>query len=285
MEIDYRALKRQARQAMRQTHPNSWIVTLTYLLITTGFSLLLDLIPVPAAKSGISTPIIFLNILYWLYAMVVAFGFTLWCLWTARKLDPGLGSLAQGFSVVWKVVLMDLGILLRTALWCLAVSLCVSLLMMPLLNPFAIVAAAVAVPVTAYIAFLRYSLAPYFLADDPDAGSTAAISRSAAAMRGFKFQLFKLDLSFLGWELLSSVLASAVVSIFLYRSGLVPPLTADFGTWQQVIGSVNGSLAVGFGTALATLPIRLWVLPYHGVSRALFYNARLQFRREDSAAA
>ena len=49
----------------------------------------------------------------------------------------------------------------------------------------------------------RYRLAYYLLLDDPDMGSLEAISRSKQAMRGWKGSLFVLDLSFLGWILLT----------------------------------------------------------------------------------
>ena len=99
MVIDRRELKRQAREAIRVSRPSFWVVTLVYLLMTTGVSTLAGLL-VPAPDTGnISLPALFLSILLSLYSTVVGFGFTLWSMWTSRKLSPGLGALADGFSV------------------------------------------------------------------------------------------------------------------------------------------------------------------------------------------
>lgn len=56
MEIDRRELKRQAREAIRLSRPSFWVVTLVYLLMTTGVSTLAGLL-VPAPDTGnISLP-------------------------------------------------------------------------------------------------------------------------------------------------------------------------------------------------------------------------------------
>ena len=36
MELNRRELKAQARERMRETHPPFWLLTLVYLLLTTG---------------------------------------------------------------------------------------------------------------------------------------------------------------------------------------------------------------------------------------------------------
>lgn len=52
------------------------------------------------------------------------------------------------------------------------------------------------------IAALRYSMAPYIMAENPDIGINEAIERSKDMMRGNKWRLFVLYLSFIGWALL-----------------------------------------------------------------------------------
>ena len=54
---------------------------------------------------------------------------------------------------------------------------------------------------------------PYLLADDPTLSGMAAISRSWADMKGYKWKLFVLNLSFFGWGLLS-VLTLGILAIF-----------------------------------------------------------------------
>lgn len=50
---------------------------------------------------------------------------------------------------------------------------------------------------------LDYSMIPYVIADDPDVSAIEAMKRSKSMMRGNRWRLFVLHLSFLGWYLLS----------------------------------------------------------------------------------
>ena len=43
MELNRRELKAQARERMRETRPPFWLLTLVYILLTTGVSTLADL--------------------------------------------------------------------------------------------------------------------------------------------------------------------------------------------------------------------------------------------------
>ena len=49
------------------------------------------------------------------------------------------------------------------------------------------------------VAAYRYALAPYLMAEHPEMGVMEAISQSKALMRGNKWRLFCLQLSFIGW--------------------------------------------------------------------------------------
>lgn len=52
------------------------------------------------------------------------------------------------------------------------------------------------------IAAYRYSMAHYILIDNPDMPSLEAIAASTEMMKGYKWKLFLLQLSFIGWFLL-----------------------------------------------------------------------------------
>jgi uncharacterized membrane protein len=47
-----------------------------------------------------------------------------------------------------------------------------------------------------------YALTPYILVDNPELGPNQARLKSIEMMRGYKWKLFGLDLSFIGWILL-----------------------------------------------------------------------------------
>ncbi len=53
-----------------------------------------------------------------------------------------------------------------------------------------------------YIAFYRYSMAPYILMDNPEMTGIEAIRASKELMHGKKWKLFCVDFSFIGWILL-----------------------------------------------------------------------------------
>lgn len=53
------------------------------------------------------------------------------------------------------------------------------------------------------VAALRYALAPYYLAENPELTAAEAINKSKAAMADKKFTLFVLLLSFIGWALMA----------------------------------------------------------------------------------
>ena len=275
MGIDRRTLKRQAREDMGLPKPDFRVVTLTYILMTAGVSIVCSLIPLPAGSdSGPSSTALFLSLLLLLYGTVVAFGYTLWALWASRRLNPGPGALIQGFSVAGRVIYMRLLILVRLLGVCLIASLLTPLfLLVPLLLiPAGLVFVAVLISVS-----LSYALAPYLLADRPDDGAGAAVRRSAQLMRGWKWELFKLELSFWGWVLLRWLLLAAALGCTIWYSGL-PQNFADLEPVDLVMWAyfISNSLMAFSLSTLLTLPLVLWLTPYQEVSRAHFYNLRLQ---------
>lgn len=55
------------------------------------------------------------------------------------------------------------------------------------------------------IKMYSYSLVPFILAENPDMQGTEAITKSREMMNGYKWQTFVLDLSFIGWGILSAI--------------------------------------------------------------------------------
>lgn len=280
MEIDRKELKRQARERMALTDPKFWVVALLYIVMTTGASWLVSFLPLP--EDGAAQ--LFFQLLLILYTTVVRFGLCLWALWTWRQLDPGAGSLTQGFSVAGRVLLMELGIYLRTLGWYLCLALVLSIPVFTILLTstseftYLVILLIYATGLLATLIFLmlRYALAPYLLADRPDDRTSAHISRSAGLMSGWKGELFKLELSFIGWEAINALLSLAVLFFLLGRAGL---LTADIlfsGQWRTQAMEVLYSTPSVVLRTLVAIPVSLWLIPYRSVSRAGFYDARLQ---------
>ncbi len=293
MEIDRKELKWQARERMRAARPPFWLAALAFFLLTTGVSLVFDLLSSRLDGGGGELPTagLFLSLLSALYSVVVAFGMRLWSLWTWRRLDPGLGSLVQGFSVAGKVLLMELQIILRSLPWAFLLSAAAS---MPLMLLFAssssrelipALALAIYVCMTAgmWIIMLRWSLAPYLLADRPDDGPTAAVLRSARLMRGWTWELFKLELSFAGWVILSSLLSGAGTALVLFQSGALRP-GLDPAQLLDLVQAAAYSFPAQLLSSLLSLPVLLWLTPYREVARAGFYDERQRLKREEISA-
>ena len=279
MEIDRKELKRQARERMGLTDPKFWVVALAYLAMTTGVSWLFSLIPIPRTQ----TTVIFLQLLLALYTTVVQFGLCLWALWTYRQMDPGLNSLIQGFSVAGRVVVMELGIFARTMGWYFLGATVMGIPMVIVVsasNSYGALAAATVLFTLALIALLtaislRYALAPYLLADRPDDGPAAAIYRSVTMMRGWKWELFKLNFSFIGYELINLILSGGVMVFFMSQAGLFDPAVVGTMEWANQSMTVLYSVPAVILSTLVTIPVSLWLLPYRMVAQAGFYDARL----------
>lgn len=287
MEIDRIALKRQTRQRIALTDPKFWVVALAYLAMTTGVSWLFSLIPTPGAGASpvplVDTVQIFLQLLLTLYTTVVRFGMCLWALWTWRQLDPDVNSLMQGFSVAGRVILMELGIYLRILGWyfiiCVALSMPVLILLLSgagaELGMLSLTVFFVGLVAALIVLRLRYALAPYLLADRPDDGPTAPILRSVSLMRGWKWDLFKLEFSFIGWEAINFLLSAAVILFFLNYAGLLTvDIFLDEVLLSQALDLIYSTPVVILST-LVTVPVSLWLLPYRGTARAGFYDARI----------
>ena len=296
MEIDRKELKAQAKQAMALSHPRYWIVTLVYILMTTGVSVLLSLLPLPLGQDGQSgTVSLFLSILFSLYTAVLNFGFVLWALWTSRRLNPGLSSLAQGFSVAGRVVLMKVLIFLRLFLWLSLLSVAASVVAMMFLPfysllmsvaPFWIAAGTYGLLyVGMWIIMLRYALASYLLADHPDDGPDAAIRRSVQLMRGWKMELFKLELSFIGWLiplfLLTALAQACVLWLFGFFQLPAPSTIEDAMALVMQYASITAHPLTSLASALFTLPVTLFLTPYRSVALAGFYDARLRVPQQE----
>ena len=110
---------------------------------------------------------------------VVRAGFLVFLLNTVRANAPALGNLLDGFGFFPKVIALNLLEAVLIFLWSL-------LLIVP-----------------GVIAHYRYSQAIYLLIDDPTKSPVQCLRESGRMMDGHKMELFELDLSFIGWYLLS----------------------------------------------------------------------------------
>lgn len=122
-----------------------------------------------------------INLALELVMWIVAVGFTIFVLNTLRGTGAALGNLLDGFGFFGRILLLNFVTGILVLLWSL-------LLIVP-----------------GIIAAYRYSMATYVLIDHPEYGVMDCLRESRRLTEGRKGELFRLDLSFLGWLLLTGL--------------------------------------------------------------------------------
>ena len=172
-------LNSELRAASRTTLTGNWMMaalaTLVYLLIAGGVS------SIPVAGSVLAI----------IVAYPLAYGFAILFLDLFREGKPiDIGKLFDGFKDfgrVWGTLIL---VAVYTILW-------TCLLIIP-----------------GIVKSYSYALTPFILKDEPELRYNAAIEKSMRMMNGYKMKLFLLDLSFIGWMILS-ILTLGIGLLFL----------------------------------------------------------------------
>lgn len=172
-------LNSKLRAISRTTLSGNWMMaalaTLVYLLIAGGVS------SIPVAGSVLAIIITY----------PLAYGFAILFLDLFREGKPiDIGKLFDGFKDfgrVWGTLIL---VAIYTILW-------TCLLIIP-----------------GIVKSYSYALTPFILKDEPELKYNAAIEKSMRMMDGYKMKLFLLDLSFIGWMILS-VLTLGIGLLFL----------------------------------------------------------------------
>lgn len=132
-------------------------------------------LPVP------TLPETFFMILAPLIITVLSAGYYSYCMGIRHGREMTASSLLDGLGIAGKVIWCDILISIRVFLWsCLLV-------------------------VPGIIAIYRYRFAVYNLISNPSLSASQAISLSSRQTHGMKWDLFVLDLSFLGWNILAAL--------------------------------------------------------------------------------
>ena len=198
-------LKAEAKTITKGAAVSAYVFTLIYLVISfvlTGISefasgataadlsMMLDM-EIPFPTMGLS-PLMgtFISILIALISTVLSAGYVIYHLGVRKGRTMPYATLFDGFTFVGKIIILQILIAVFTFLWSL-------LLFFP-----------------GIIAAYRYRFALYNLCDNPQLSPSEALNMSKAQTRGYKWQLFVLDLSFLGWNILCA-LTLGILSIWI----------------------------------------------------------------------
>ncbi len=193
MYFDRPALKREASQLVLRAKPSVILVSLVYIalslllmkLVHSELDRYYELIQNGEYEYAVQylqqispSPRWLVNIVLYVMADIVGAGYIIFLLNTIRASGACFGNLLDGFSFFLKIIALNLLEGLFIGLW--------SLLFI----------------IPGVIAQYRYRMAIYLLCDHPEMSPLECIRESKRLMSGHKAELFVLDWSFIGWNLL-----------------------------------------------------------------------------------
>lgn len=234
VSIDRAEIKSEAKTLLRTAQVSPIRFTLFFLaidLVLNEISTVVDYM-LGDTVGAASLPFSFVSILVALLSTVLLAGYACYCLGIQRGETMPYDSLFDAFPFAGKIVLLYLLMGLLTGL------------------------ASMLFVVPGIVLALSYSLALFHLCDEPDLGVVEAMRRSRWEMRGYKWQLFLLLLSF--WPLL---LAAALV-VGLFEFFLLDFFPATLG------GDLLATLVFGVLEGSVTA----YLLPYLRFASVGFYR-------------
>ena len=212
--LDRVQLKYEAKAITKNAKASAYVFTLIYLaigLVLDGidylvsgspqaevYGYLADYMPEAAVYLRGTEPILhlpapavwFVSIVVSLVAVVLSAGYILYAMSVRKGIVTPYSTMFDGFLFAGKVILLSIVQNIFIFLWSL-------LFFFP-----------------GIIAAYRYRFALYNLCENPEIGVMEAINMSKAQTRGHKWELFVLDLSWLGWRILCS-LTLGILSIWI----------------------------------------------------------------------
>ena len=295
MNFNRAEIKRQARDAIRMARPSPALVTFVYLLLASlpatlvslpvtlaqmqamlwqsgGFpSTLPGSLPGAYALESVGFLPLFLSILVFLYVTVMGVGYARYAMRVKRGEPAGYGDLFSAFSMVGRILAVNLLVALFTFLWSLLGIVGVVILVMVAalftmgtgsiaLYIFFIIAIYVAFLAFLYNRAARFTLVNYILLDRPELGALECLQASKTFMRGNIWRYFVFILSFIGWTLLVSLAYLIVFSLGLWLLMLTN------------VPSTGGLVVLVLLSTLAGFAVSMWVSAYISVASVGFYD-------------
>ncbi len=225
MSIDRKKLKYAAKDAMHDTRPAPYWVSLLLMVITvllqvltmslngslSAYRTMLAEFMVhgtatyvePAAVGGVFGWL--LTVALEIMGSVLSVGFVIYALRVWRRQGATAGNLFDGFGVFFRAIWIQLLYSLLIALWGMVYVLPASLLA-SMTGQAWWLAAALPLLAPMIMAVYSYRLAVYVMLDEPELSCWQCMARSKELMRGHKWELFVLELSFVGWALLAALI-------------------------------------------------------------------------------
>lgn len=313
MRYDRAALKQAAKQTIRETRPKVWMVTLVYLLLASFLpTVVSNIVPNPfsdlanviaqdptlmethpeyvlqlmgASLGGGALLSIFVSVVISLYRMVMNYGYVGYALKVRRRESTGYGDIFSGFSLAGKAIGASIMVSVFTFLWLLLIAIPCMILLMLALTVFYDAELIAILMFVVYLVFFvigmlwvtsRYALTPYYIMSQPEMGILGAITASKTAMKGNIRKYVALELSFLGWTLLSALIMWVILligCIITFAGNAAAIQAAMLQDPTTLLMTVGGPMILFVVLAYAaSLPLNLWVTAYTNVSYAAFFD-------------
>ncbi len=193
-------LREIAREALRGKWAAMFAGMLIYYLFSTVMENVLDYFfsivrYIPLVEGyGYYFQINYASMLYQILVYgPLSYGLAMFLMTCFREKNVNYGLTLEGFGVFWKTLVLYLLYTIKVWLW--------SLLFV----------------VPGIIATFRYAQCFYLQVDHPDWGASQCIRESSRLMRGNKWKLFCVQLSFIGWMILASIPVTIVDSLEIYN--------------------------------------------------------------------
>ena len=226
--IDRRALKAQTQETLRSAQVPPKLFTALYLALV----LALNLVDSFTGNRALAT---FASILVSLLAVVLEAGFVLYCMAVRQGERAEYLTLFDGFSFAGKIIALSIVKWFFIFMWSMLFT------------------------IPGIIAAYRYRFALYNLCENPELSIFEALNMSKRQTLGYKLQLFRLDLSYLGWVLAGS-LPSLVYSGAAYQLTL-QQLMASYGLYADAGITASATAVISLLPAWGwTLLIGVWHL-------------------------
>lgn len=225
MDIERKQLKRMAKDAMHDTRPSPYWVSLLLMVITVllqvlGMSLngslsayrtiLAEYLATgavtyvqPQAAGGFFGWL--LTLALDVMGLVMSVGFVIYALRVWRRQGATAGNLFDGFGVFFRAIWVQLMYSMMIALWGMVYVVPVSALT-AMTGRLWWLAVGIPLMIPMLKAVYSYRLAVYVMLDEPGLSCWQCMVRSREMMRGHKWELFVLELSFVGWAILAAII-------------------------------------------------------------------------------
>ena len=209
MLLDRKGIKAEAKGIVKTARVSAYTFTLVYLLIIAALTVVDNLfgtevsvnpeielqlrqmgivvVEIPHLITVPASIAAFISLVVGFAQVVFGCGYNLYHLGVRRGREMGYNTLTEAFTFAGKAILLAVVMEIFVFLWTM-------LFIIP-----------------GIIAAYRYRFAMLNLCENPDIGIMDAIRMSKVQTAGYKWQLFVVDLSFLGWIILSALTAGVLL--------------------------------------------------------------------------